>query len=80
VIVSVNAGNHAEAGIVLRFKDLGNYIVALYSPYLSAIYFFERRNNVVVLFFTCRIPHLGIVDEPEIGNFFISGNFNLFCD
>jgi hypothetical protein len=67
VMVSVEAGNYAEAGIVLRFHDLNNYIVALHSPTLKAIHFFERRNGAVAPFFTYRIPHLGIVDVPEIG-------------
>ena len=67
VMVSVKAGNHAEAGIILRFHDLSNYIVALYNPTLKAIHLFERRNGAVAPFFTYRIPHLGIVDVPEIG-------------
>ncbi len=67
VMVSMEAGNHAEAGIILGFHDLSNYIVAPYSPPLKAIHFFERGNGAVVPFFTYRIPHLGMVDVPEIG-------------
>jgi len=66
VMVSVEAGGHAEAGIVLRFHDLANYVVALYSPALRAIFFFERRNGSVMPFFTYRIPHMGMVDVPEV--------------
>jgi len=70
VMVSVEAGDHAEAGIVLRFQDLQNYIVAIYNPTLKAIFFFQRRGGSVMDFFTYRIPHLGIVDVPEIGERF----------
>ena len=70
VMVSVEAGNHAEAGIVLRFQDLRDYIVALHSPTLKAIYFFERKNGAVAPFFTYRIPHLGMTDVPDIGTNF----------
>ena len=59
-MVSVEAGDNAEAGIVLRFQDLQNYLVGIYSPTLKAIYFFERKNGSVMPFFTYRIPHLGI--------------------
>jgi hypothetical protein len=70
VMISVEAGNHAEAGIVLRFQDLQNYVVGIYNPTLEAIYFFDRRNGSVMPFFTYRIPHLGMVDVPEIGSTF----------
>ncbi len=70
VMVSVEAGHHAEAGIVLRFQDLRNYIVGIYNPTLKAIFFFERKNGSVMDFFTYRIPHRGIVDVPEIGERF----------
>lgn len=68
VMVSVEAGNNAEAGIVLRFQNLQNYIVGIYSPVLKAIYFFQRKNGSVMDFFTYRIPHFGIVEVPEIGD------------
>ncbi len=67
VMVSVEAGSHAETGIVIRFQDLENYVVGLSNPTLKAIYFLERRNGSVMPFFTYRIPHLGIVDVPETG-------------
>jgi hypothetical protein len=66
-MISVEAHSNAEAGIVLRFQDLNNYIVALYSPTLRALHFFERRNGSVAPFFLYRIPHLGMVDVQEIG-------------
>ena len=67
-MVSAHAHNRAEAGVVLRFQDLRNYIVALYNPALEAMYFFERKDGSVAPFFTYRIPHLGMVDVPEIGS------------
>jgi len=70
VMVSVEAGGQAEAGIILRFQDIRDYIVGIYSPALRAIYFFERRNGSVMPFFTYRIPHLGMVDVPLIGESF----------
>ncbi|MBT6150316.1 MAG: DUF4038 domain-containing protein [Gemmatimonadetes bacterium] len=70
VMVSVEAGSHAEAGILVRFQDLANYVVGLYSPTLKAIYFLERRAGAVAPFFIYRIPHLGLVDVPEIGESF----------
>jgi len=69
-MISVEAKNHADAGIVLRFQNLRNYVVAIYSPNLKAIFFFERINGSVMPFFTYSIPHLGMVDVPEIGNTF----------
>ena len=67
VLVSVDACSNAEAGIVMRFQDLNNYLVGMYSPFLKAIYFFDRRNGEWAPFFSYRIPHLGIVDVPGIG-------------
>jgi hypothetical protein len=52
---------------VLRFYDLDNYIVALYNPTLKAIYVFARRDGGFAPFFLYRIPHLGMVDVPDIG-------------
>jgi hypothetical protein len=70
VMVSVEAGSQAEAGIVLRFQDLRNHLLALYSPELKAIFFFQRRGGSVTEFFTYRIPHWGMVDVPEVGERF----------
>ncbi len=47
-----------------------SYIVGIYNPTFKAIFFFERKNGSVMDFFTYRIPHLGIVDVPEIGESF----------
>ena len=70
VMVSVEAGSGAEAGIVLRFQDEKNYLLALHRPELKTIFFFQRRYGNVMDFFTYRIPHLGMVDVPEIGERF----------
>lgn len=67
LMVSVEAPSNAEAGIVLRFHDLNNYLVALYSPRLKALYLLDRRNGQWGPFFAYRIPQLGIVDVPEVG-------------
>ena len=42
---SVEALSNAEAGIVLRYHDPNNYIVALYSPLFHAIYIHDRRDG-----------------------------------
>lgn len=70
VLISVDASNNAQAGIVLRFQDLDNYIVALYNPIFKAIYILERHNGGWAPFFSYRIPYLGIVDTPNIGSNF----------
>ncbi len=67
LMVSVHANSKTEAGIVLRFQDLDNYLVALYNPELKAIYLLDRQHGEWGPFFAYRIPHLGIVDVPEIG-------------
>ena len=67
LMASVEAKSNAEAGIVLRFHDLNNYLVALYSPRRKAIYLLDRKNGQWGPFFAYRIPQLGIVDVPEIG-------------
>lgn len=67
LMVSVEANSNAEAGIVLRFQNLNNYLVGLYSPRLKAVYLLDRRNGRWGPFFAYRIPQLGIVDVPEIG-------------
>lgn len=66
VLVSVRVTRTAESGIVLRFQDIHNYLVGLYNPIIGAIYFLERRGGSWGPFFAYRIPHLGIVDVPEI--------------
>jgi len=42
---SVGAQSNAEAGIMLRFHDAGNYVVAVYNPDQHAIYLHERRSG-----------------------------------
>lgn len=42
---SVEARSDAEVGLVLRYHDPGNYVVALYSPVFHAIYLHDRRNG-----------------------------------
>src|SRR5262249_11361280 len=43
--VSVGAGSSAEAGIVFRYRDPANYVVAVYNPAQQAIYFHDRKNG-----------------------------------
>ena len=45
VMVTVDAQANAEAGIVLRFKDDRNFVLAIYSPPHQAIYFHERTDG-----------------------------------
>ncbi len=45
VTASVEGRSDAELGIVLRYHDKDNYVVALYSPLLHAIYIHDRRNG-----------------------------------
>ncbi len=42
---SVEARSDAEAGIVLRYHDPNNYVVALYSPMFHALYIHDRRDG-----------------------------------
>ena len=61
VMVScAGARSDAEAGLLLRFQDPDNYIVALYSPHFECIFIHDRRDG-----------HwggmLGRVDTPGIG-------------
>jgi len=58
--MSVDAQSNSEAGIVLRFHDFDNYLVALYTPMLKAIYIHDRKNGVWG-------EPLGQVAVPEIG-------------
>lgn len=45
VQASVTARSDAEAGLILRFHDPDNYLVALYTPSLKAIYLHDRRDG-----------------------------------
>jgi hypothetical protein len=50
----------AEAGLVLRFQDPDNYIVALYSPHFKSIFIHDRHDGNWGAI-------LGKVDTPDIG-------------
>jgi hypothetical protein len=45
LMASVDANSDAEAGIILRFHDADNYLVAIYSPLLNAIFLHDRKNG-----------------------------------
>ena len=60
LMASVDAKSDAEAGIILRFHDADNYLVAIYSPLRKAIFFHDRQNGQWG-------AQLGTVEVPEIG-------------
>ncbi len=61
VMVScASARSDAEAGLVLRFQDPDNYIVAVYSPHFKSIFIHDRRDGSWGAI-------LGKVDTPDIG-------------
>ena len=60
LMASVDANSDAEAGIILRFHDADNYLVALYSPLLQAMFLHDRENGQWG-------EMLGRVTSPEIG-------------
>jgi len=61
VMVScASARSNAEAGLVLRFQDPDNYVVALYSPHFRSIFIHDRRDGKWGAM-------LGKVDAPEVG-------------
>ena len=60
LMASADAKSHAEAGIMLRFHDADNYLVALYSPSLKSIFLHDRKNGQWG-------DSLGQVAVPEIG-------------
>ncbi len=60
LMASAEANSNAEAGIILRYHDPQNYLVALYSPAFKAIYIHDRRNGDWG-------EQLGRVAVPEIG-------------
>jgi Protein of unknown function (DUF4038)/Domain of unknown function (DUF5060) len=43
---SVGAHSDAEAGLVLRFHDAGNYVAAVYSPKEKTVYLLDRKDGV----------------------------------
>ncbi len=60
LMASVEANSDAEAGVILRFHDPDNYLVALYSPTMKAIYLHDRKNGSWG-------DQLGRVAVPEVG-------------
>ena len=60
LMASVEANSNAEAGLILRFHDPDNYLVALYSPLFKTIFIHDRRNGQWG-------ANLGEVAVPEIG-------------
>ncbi|MCU0979353.1 MAG: DUF4038 domain-containing protein [Pirellulaceae bacterium] len=60
LMASVDANRDAEAGIILRFHDADNYLVALYSPLLKAIFLHDRKTGQWG-------EMLGKVEVPELG-------------
>ena len=60
LMASVEANSDAEAGIILRYHDPANYLVALYSPVFKAIYLHDRKNGAYG-------EPLGQVAVPEVG-------------
>ncbi|MBI5835099.1 MAG: DUF4038 domain-containing protein [Armatimonadetes bacterium] len=44
-MASVEANSDAEAGVMLRYHGLDEYLVALYTPSLKAIYLHDRRGG-----------------------------------
>jgi hypothetical protein len=60
LMASADANSDAEAGILLRFHDPNNYLVALYTPSLKKIYLHDRKDGQWG-------DPLGAVEVPEIG-------------
>jgi hypothetical protein len=60
LMVSADAKSDAEAGIVLRFRDPDNYLVAFYSPHFKGIAIHDRRDGAWG-------EALGVVKTPGIG-------------
>ena len=60
VLVRVDAQSNAEAGILIRFHDRDNSIVAVYSPSLKGIWIQDRQKGQYGL-------RLGYTDVAEIG-------------
>ncbi len=58
LMASVEANSDAEAGIILRYQDPDNYLLALYSPSSRSIYVHDRHDGKYG-------RHLGQVSVPE---------------
>ena len=59
-MASADAKSNAEAGIVLRFQDADNYVVAFYSPHFKGIAIHDRCGGAWG-------EPLGMVETPGIG-------------
>jgi Protein of unknown function (DUF4038)/Domain of unknown function (DUF5060) len=59
-LVSVEARSDSEAGILLRFHDPNNSLVAVYSATLKGLWIHDRQNGEYG-------PRLGLTEVPEIG-------------
>lgn len=60
VLVTAKAGSDAEAGVLLRYRDPDNTILAVYSPTAKGIWFHDVQNGDFG-------PRLGFMEVPEIG-------------
>ncbi len=60
LMASADANSDAEAGIILRFHDADNYLVAIYTPWNKTICFLERKNGKYG-------DAIGKVEVPAIG-------------
>jgi len=60
LMASADANSDAEAGIILRFHDADNYLVAIYSPLLKSIFLHDRKKGQWG-------DKLGSVNVPAIG-------------
>jgi hypothetical protein len=74
VVSCAKVRNDAEAGLVMRFRDAENYIVAIYSPgWKNRVFLHDRQNGEYG-------PAIGAVDLGDIGEEFsitaaISGEY-----
>ena len=60
MMASADANSDSEAGIILRFHDADNYLIALYSPSLKAIFLHDIKGGHYG-------EPLGKMPVPEIG-------------
>ena len=67
LMASVEANSNAEAGIMLRFHDPENYLVALYSPSFKAIYVHDRKNGALRAISSGRSPCRNRAKVPPHG-------------
>lgn len=63
VIVAVDAMSTSSAGILLRFKDMGNYLVVVYSPREKTLYLSDSYAGA-------KGPHLGLTTVGPLGSDF----------